>query len=63
FDRWGAEIYSKSNGTFNENGEDYGWDGSYKNSDLIPGVYTYIIQYETLGLGNKWVTGSITLLK
>lgn len=63
FDRWGAEIYSKSNGTFNENGEDYGWDGSYKNSDLMPGVYTYIIQYETLGLGNKWVTGSITLLK
>ena len=33
------------------------------NDPLMPGVYTYIIEYETKDLGRKWANGSVTLLK
>ena len=63
YDRWGEEVFSKTNGNFEEDGEIYGWDGMFGNDPLMPGVYTYIIEYETKDLGRKWANGSVTLLK
>ncbi|MEO6189851.1 MAG: gliding motility-associated C-terminal domain-containing protein, partial [Saprospiraceae bacterium] len=60
FDRWGALVYERLNGAL---GEKFGWDGRFKGQDLMPGVYTYIIQYQALNQEAKWKLGDVTLMR
>lgn len=39
FDRWGNQVFV--NTEFPPNAENYGWDGSFKNSAMNPAVYAY----------------------
>lgn len=39
FDRWGNQVFV--NTEFPPNEENYGWDGSFKNSAMNPAVYAY----------------------
>lgn len=41
FNRWGELIFES------KDAENTGWDGSYRNELVKPGVYSYIIQYKT----------------
>ncbi len=42
FDRWGTEVYSSIDMLPNDQRE--GWDGTIKNSDVIPGAYIYFTE-------------------
>ncbi|HRI00358.1 MAG TPA: gliding motility-associated C-terminal domain-containing protein [Saprospiraceae bacterium] len=63
FDRWGERIYEANNLGFNPKGEIYGWDGSFNQNHLNPGVFTYVIKYQAVGEPEKIKAGDITLLK
>ena len=39
YDRWGVEIFNRTD--FIPNDETFGWDGTFKNEVLEPGVYFY----------------------
>ena len=59
FDRWGNQIYSREN-YITETNE--GWDGTYNDQELNPGVYVYVIEIlegETI----KPIYGDVTIVK
>lgn len=60
FDRWGALVYEKTDGGL---GEKFGWNGQFHGRELLPGVYTYAIQYEFLNQEPKWKFGDLTLVR
>ena len=39
FDRWGNQVFV--NTEFPPNEENYGWDGSFRNSAMNPAVFAY----------------------
>ncbi len=61
FDRWGKEIYSKTN--IPGNNPLYGWDGSYKGIEQPPGVYAYIAEIVCGDGGVFKMHGTITLIR
>lgn len=60
FDRWGNQVFDKTDITPGVESE--GWDGTYKDQPLQPGVYVYTarLDYEDL---QEVVTGSITIIR
>jgi hypothetical protein len=42
YDRWGNLVFEKKN--FEVNNPDFGWNGSFLNAEVIPGVYFYVAQ-------------------
>jgi gliding motility-associated-like protein len=42
FDRWGEQVFEKTNGLV---GEIFEWNGEFKSKNVLPGVYVYHIQY------------------
>ena len=56
FDRWGTEVFSSSDPSFE-------WDGSYNGKDGEIGVYVYKIFIEGYGLQKIEETGTITITK
>jgi len=59
-DRWGNKMYENRN--FPANDPQYGWDGTYKGSEVSVGVYTYLIMTSYDGERVRFV-GTVTLLK
>lgn len=59
FDRWGGQLYEAKN--FSP--EDEGWDGTLNGQQLNAGVYTYFLEYLSMGNTPKIIQGDITLLK
>ncbi len=60
YDRWGSLIFTRSNVLSND--IDNGWDGTFKNNELQPGTYSFIVKIKTqedLIVKN----GSVTLVK
>lgn len=53
FTKWGKIV-------FTSNGYKEPWDGKYKGSDMPVGTYYYIID---LGIGEKELTGSVTIVR
>ncbi len=60
FDRWGNLIFLKEN--FPPNIPQEGWNGKFNNTDVVPGVYVYSVEYITTG-GEKTVAGDITVIR
>ena len=43
YDRWGNEIFQVSQPEFNNKSD--GWDGQYRNKNVVSGVYVYQVNY------------------
>jgi len=57
FDRWGEKIYqTKGNTPIN-------WDGKYKTSSVLSGVYIYIIEYVDSKGENRVLAGDVTVVR
>ena len=42
YDRWGNNLFLRTD--FPPDDADYGWDGSYRDKSMDPGVYIYVIE-------------------
>jgi gliding motility-associated-like protein len=61
FDRWGELIFHK--GDFPLNIPTLGWDGTFKNKLMNPGVFVYKLQVELINGELRYQTGDITLVR
>lgn len=61
YDRWGELMYSDYN--FDIHTNEHWWDGKFQGQDLMPGVYTYLIEYQIGQYKLEIVTGDVTLLR
>lgn len=43
YDRFGNMVFEQRNVDFEDN--QFGWDGTYKNSPVVTGVYVYVLEY------------------
>jgi len=60
FDRWGNLMFEKKNFLANDPSE--GWDGTYNNKAVQPGVYIYQLSVETPTEKNKILGGELTVI-
>ena len=60
YDRWGSLVYSAKN--FPLNDQSFGWDGTYKGQNVVPGVYVYYMNVAIPGLENQAVAGDVTVI-
>jgi len=60
YDRWGNKVYSESNVSAQDM---YGWDGRYKGQELMPGVYVFLLAYETPEGQTEHRSGDINLIR
>ena len=58
YDRWGNMVFNNSN--FTPNDPSYGWDGTYKSSMAINGVYVYLFRVTTNEGEVLTFTGDVT---
>ena len=56
FNRWGEKV-------FESHDQLTGWDGTYKGVMQMPGVFTYEANVVFLDNTNKFLKGSITLIR
>jgi gliding motility-associated-like protein len=61
YDRWGNALYSRSNLPVNDPSE--GWDGSFREKVLDPGVYIYVVETVLLDGSLRLYKGDVTLLR
>ena len=57
YDRWGELVY------FSENDNKFYWDGQFKNSKAMVGVYVYVIEYNIDNGKTVTVAGDVTLIR
>lgn len=56
FDRWGKQMFAtETAGEF--------WDGKFKDKSVNPGVYTYILTYESSETGPGKMSGNVTVIR
>ncbi|MBK9630926.1 MAG: gliding motility-associated C-terminal domain-containing protein [Saprospiraceae bacterium] len=61
YDRWGALVFNNYN--FLPNVPDEGWDGRFRNVDIVPGVYVYILELEWKNGETQILQGDVTLIR
>lgn len=61
FDNWGNKVYQLDD--FHPDLISGGWDGTFKNKDLNPAVFTYMIDFTLINGDKVFDTGSITLVR
>ncbi|HMQ07031.1 MAG TPA: gliding motility-associated C-terminal domain-containing protein, partial [Saprospiraceae bacterium] len=62
FDRWGNLIFTREN-YVPDNAGTHGWDGTYRNRPLMPGVYAYIAKVRFIDNEEITFKGSVTLIR
>ena len=62
FDRWGELVFSGDPNML-PNDPTVGWDGTFNNTDVVPGVYVYMIQVEYLSGETENFGGDITVFR
>ena len=61
YDRWGELIFDATNMPVDD--MNYGWDGTYKNKQLKPDVYVYIINAQCSTGEPLEIKGDISLIR
>lgn len=61
FDNWGNKVYQLDD--FHPDLISGGWDGTFKNKDLNPAVFTYMIDFTLINGDKVFDTGSVTLVR
>ena len=61
YDRWGEKVEEKNN--FLPNDPSVGWNGKFKNSDVISGVYVYYFKVLTIKGEEIEVVGDVTVMR
>jgi gliding motility-associated-like protein len=61
FDRWGGEVYLRTN--FPPNREELGWDGRSRKQQVSPGVYVYFLELRLSTGEVVMVKGDVTLIR
>ncbi len=61
FDRWGDEVFNIDD--FPPNDPSFGWDGTFKGDDVLPGVYVYYIEIEFADGRVESFKGGITVVR
>ncbi|MBK6859169.1 MAG: gliding motility-associated C-terminal domain-containing protein [Saprospiraceae bacterium] len=61
YNRWGDQVYYKTN--FQPNDPSQGWDGTFKNQKLNPGVFVYLIEVEWTNGETKKLWGDLSLIR
>lgn len=61
FDRWGETVFE--DGGFVTNSTDRGWDGSFRQQPMNPGVYIWQLQVEYPDGNTAFFKGSTTLIR
>ena len=61
YDRWGTRLFHKENIQANDASE--AWTGIYRNEELQPDVYVYVIEVEYRNGFKEVLKGDITLMK
>ncbi len=60
-DRWGTEVYRSTEMRLNDQRE--GWDGLYKNQEVVPGTYVYFTEIELYNGEILRKSGDVTVIK
>jgi gliding motility-associated-like protein len=61
FDRWGEQVFQKTN--FPLNDATSGWDGTFRGKELNPNVFTYRIDIQLIDGRVERFAGDVTLLR
>lgn len=61
YDRWGELMYS--NEDFLVNDDDLGWDGTFRDQEMPPGVYTWYVNAELTNGFSEVYSGNTTLIR
>ncbi len=61
FNRWGANVLTKTN--FNPNVPVEGWDGKFKNQELQPAVFVYVFRVRYTDGEIEYFSGDISLIE
>jgi gliding motility-associated-like protein len=61
FTRWGELVYEKSD--FLPNIESEGWNGKFRNADMDPAVFAWVVQVTIPGEGVRIIKGDVTLIR
>ncbi len=61
FDRWGNELFSRENMPTNAPGT--GWDGTFRDEAMQPGVYVYYFEVRLVDGSELKYSGDLTLLR
>jgi gliding motility-associated-like protein len=56
WNRWGEEVFRSTS-------PQQGWDGNYKGTQAITGVYAYVIKYKDPEGESKVFSGNVTLTR
>ena len=61
FDRWGNALYSRSDLPIND--PSAGWDGTFRDEVMDPGVYVYVVEVELVDGSVRLFKGDVTLVR
>ncbi len=61
FDRWGNALYTRSDLPIND--PSAGWDGTFRDDVMDPGVYIYVVEVEIIDGSVKLYKGDVTLTR
>ena len=61
FDRWGNMVHESTN--FQPNDPSLGWDGTFKNKKMNPGVFVYYAEVEFINSQTQIYKGDATLIR
>lgn len=61
FNRWGEQVFERS--SFPLNGDQFGWDGTFKSEKLNPGVYVYYVRVRFIDGLVRELSGDLTLMR
>lgn len=61
YDRWGELVYQAGN--FVVNDETVGWDGKFRDKEMDPGVYVWVLEVKYLDGEKEVLKGETTLLR
>ncbi|MCF8239394.1 MAG: gliding motility-associated C-terminal domain-containing protein [Saprospiraceae bacterium] len=61
FDRWGNALYARSDLPIND--PSAGWDGTFRDEVMDPGVYIYVVEVELIDGAVRLYKGDVTLTR